>query len=93
MNTPSESKSDDAVLVGQESEGSERTDRSSIIKNLGLAQRFVSAVYADPSLLDDFSSETTVVLIPKDDPELAAINLRGGAAMQLAGKPVRFVYV
>lgn len=93
MSASQNRREDDAVLNGQETDPDEVSDDVAIVKNLGLVQRFVNAVFADPSLLDDVSEEINVVLIPTDDPELAEINLQGGIAMRNAGKPVRFVYV
>ncbi len=53
-------------------------------KNIRLAGRFVREILADPSLLQRIPSETTLVLMPTDDPKLAWENF--GLAEQLAGE-------
>jgi hypothetical protein len=72
----------------------ERSDTAAegrIAQNLELVRRFVAAVFDDPSITDDIPEGANVILLPDDDPELAASNRRGGEAMQASGKLVRFI--
>ena len=45
-------------------------------KNIALAGRFLRQMLDDPSVARDIADGATVVLIPTDDPELAAANRR-----------------
>ena|SRR5688572_4111775 len=44
-------------------------------KNLALAGRFLREALDDPAILDAILAGSTLVLMPPDDPELAAANL------------------
>lgn len=56
--------------------------------NLELSRRFFSAVFDDPSLLDDLPQGATLVLIPIDDPDLARANLVAAEREVSLGKQV-----
>ncbi len=45
-------------------------------KNIALAGRFLRQMLDDPSAASDIADGATIVLIPTDDPELAAANRR-----------------
>jgi uncharacterized protein DUF5647 len=62
-----------------------------VVRNLTLVQRFVSAVFADPAMLDDIPDGATVILLPRDDPDAAAVKLEAGRAMKEAGNSVRII--
>ncbi|MDQ3692458.1 MAG: hypothetical protein M3464_02355 [Chloroflexota bacterium] len=60
-----------------------------IIKNIDLAFAFVREVIADPTRLDDIpSSGSIVVILPPDDPDLAATNLAIAERLAADGKTV-----
>jgi len=74
-----------------DAEPSDTAAEGPVAENLGLVRRFIDAVFDDPSITDGIPEEANVILLPADDPELAAANRRGGEAMQAAGKAVRFI--
>ena len=57
-------------------------------RNLMLLTAFTRAVIANPSLGAEIPKGATLVLIPDDDPELAAYNRSLGERAQAAGKVV-----
>lgn len=57
-------------------------------RNLALVSAFTQAIIADPSLGEEIPKGATLVLIPDDDPELAAYNRALGERAQAAGKTV-----
>ena len=51
---------------------------------------FTRAIFADPSILDDIPDGVMLVLIPDDDPELAAAEIEEGFAAVRRGEDVYF---
>lgn len=50
-------------------------------------------IVADPALLDDIPDGVTLVLVPSDDPELAAAEIANGMAALRRGADVYFRHV
>ena len=62
-------------------------------RNLELAERLLVAGFDDPALLEAVPDGATIVLLPDDDPELAAYNLELGLASIRRGRDVYFRHV
>lgn len=74
---------------GTQAEGIDRATARHTTQNIRLAGRFFQRVLADPAILDEVPDGATVVLLPDDDPRLAAANLRMADRLIDAGKAVR----
>lgn len=62
-------------------------------RNIGLTFELIQAIADDPALLEEIPHGATVILIPADDPDLAARNIAGGHRRVLAGENVYFRHV
>src|SRR5687768_4030599 len=62
-------------------------------RNVELTFDFNRAILADPSILDDIPDGATVVLIPSDDPDLAAAEIEQSLAALRQGCDVYFRHV
>ncbi len=62
-------------------------------KNIRLAGRFMREVIADPTLLERTPDSSTLVLLPNNDPDLAAANLDLAACITERGQEVRLQLV
>lgn len=62
-------------------------------RNIALVSAFTQAVIRDPSLGAGIPKGATLVLIPEDDPELAAYNRHLGERAHAAGKVVHIQHV
>jgi Family of unknown function (DUF5647) len=61
------------------------------IQKLTHIQRFVSAIFADPAMLDDIPDGAAVILLPRDDPEAAAGKIEASRMMAEAGQSVQII--
>jgi len=62
-------------------------------RSIALVSAFTQAVIQDPSLGAGIPKGATLVLIPEDDPELAAYNRHLGERAQATGKVVHVQHV
>jgi len=74
-------------------DGIDEATASRVTRNVDLVHRHLLAIIADPSLLERIPDGGAVVLIPDDDPELAAANLEGGMRRVRQGEDVTFLHV
>jgi hypothetical protein len=81
----------DAAVAHQRVRDESDATNACVVQNLSLVQRFVSAVFADPTLLDEIQDGATVILIPRDDPKAAAEKIEASRAMTEAGVPVQII--
>lgn len=71
----------------------ERTAAGVTERNIGLTFDLARAIATDSALLAEIPDGATVILLPDDDPELAARNLAGGCRRVRAGENVYFRHV
>jgi hypothetical protein len=64
-----------------------------IDQTLALTERFIDAVFEDPSLLDGIPNGASLVFLPSDDDELAEANKEAAVEMRRAGASVALVRV
>jgi hypothetical protein len=64
------------------------TTEGVVERSIALLSAFTQAMITDPSLGAEIPKGATLVLIPDDDPELAAHNQRLGEHAEAAGRPV-----
>jgi hypothetical protein len=57
-------------------------------RNLDLSHGFAQAILDDPALLSEVPNGVTLVLLPKDDPEMFEINLKIGMDAARRGENV-----
>lgn len=65
---------------------------SRVTRNLELVRRFAAEIAANPRVMEEIPSGE-VVLIPDDDPELAASNIDGGVRRVREGHNLTFYHV
>ena len=64
-----------------------------VTRSINLTFDFARAIVDDPNILDDVPEGAIVVLIPADDPELAAVEVEEGLAALRQGWDVYFRHV
>jgi hypothetical protein len=69
------------------------TTEGVVERSIALLSAFTQAIIADPSLGAEIPQGATLVLIPDDDPELAAHNRLLGERAQAAGRAVHVRHV
>jgi len=62
-------------------------------RSRALWSRFHAAIFDDPAILDDIPNGATLVLVPRDDPALAAHELALGQEALAAGRDTYFRHV
>jgi len=60
-----------------------------VTANVALAGRFIASIFDDPDVLDEIPEGASVIVLPDDDPRVAAANREGGLRLRATGKPVR----
>ncbi|MDP9365017.1 MAG: hypothetical protein M3Q10_12460 [Chloroflexota bacterium] len=80
--------STDAAAVRTPEETAELTRRA-----IGATFDFIRDAAADPSILDDVPNGATLILVPDDDPALAAAEIEQGVAAVHQGRDAYFRHV
>jgi hypothetical protein len=73
--------------------GSDSEDRGMAERVLALAGEFMRYIAANPATAPAIPDEATVILLPENDPDLAAYNTRLGMRALANGEDVYFLHV
>jgi len=67
------------------------TENETIKRNLDLLNEFMKIVFDQPEILDKIPKESELIILPENDPELYAANLKIKQSLEEKGKKVVIV--